>query len=55
MVKYYCDRCGKEIPYGFQSYKIWYTSKRYCFQYEDEKEVCKECYDKIVDFIKEKK
>lgn len=51
MIKYYCDRCGKEVN---NLYKIYYTSKHCCIQHEDKKEVCKECYDKIVDFIKGK-
>jgi len=52
VTKYYCDRCGKEVYNNL--YDIWYTSKRCCFQHIDKKEVCRECYNEIIDFMKRK-
>lgn len=50
MIKYYCDKCGKEIPYGNYA-TITYQSKVTTFgnRNEQEWELCSQCEKELID------
>ena len=62
---YKCDRCGKEINPLNRCGKVVYPKKIRLidklyglfavYQAEDEFELCKDCYNKLVKFMKEAK
>lgn len=58
MIKYFCDKCGKEITvthrfeYKFKTYDAWDSGYESAKKYI---EICDECLDKLTKIIEEKK
>ena len=57
MIKYYCDRCGAELPeyaYNHNSYSVYVIAADYGVD-NDSYKICSYCYFDFKNFIKERK
>ena len=53
VVKYYCDICGKEV-FSKDDFYTLELSEGGAFSFHLRKDICKDCYNKILNIIKKK-